>query len=496
MSYVEICNHFMEKSSPIQDLSLIFSVDLDVGKTNSLYKKIVRWASVKAVNSSTPEEYIQKTANEILAYLLKELNSPLAYLDGTLKHLADPWLAPDCQFVTKGTSVASWSNLVFLGELKKVKVGNKNGIGQAIKAGKAVLSQQSKRERLIVFYSNLREIQFASMGPNPALTSVMELFEEYSEGTTCYEATNGFVELVRLLQANVHQHDFSLIQSVTVDDMDFKVVESQIGRGAQNIVHRVFHDGNDQIALRIPLNDDAFTSVATVNSWKGSICQVREALEKQGADFSFLPEFIDIPRLRSAIAMPVGQSLKAYCQRIDRGSVKEATLKKFGLKWLKGLRGLHMAGFCHGDLRPMNILVMPTDGERVVFIDWDGCTREGAMAKQYTFAFGSDRLISSTENLAFTQSIRDDLETFVYGMYFLALPGIHPPWLRPAKNGMSEIIKARQKVFNNLLEERKQPEMSLEVRRLIKNLYDALMTHRKSGSDVELLFQSFQTILS
>lgn len=119
---------------------------------------------------------------------------------------------------------------------------------------------------------------------------------------------------------------------------------------------------------------------ATTNMGKKVIVKFVEKYghdaHKACADDGFAPQLLSVKQVTSRYKMVVMEDLENATQ-LDMYIVQNPSCKDQLLQRCKYVLGkLHDRGFCHGDFRPNNVMVVPDHDIKVIDFDWAGRTNE------------------------------------------------------------------------------------------------------------------------
>jgi hypothetical protein len=367
---------------------------------------------------------VYQTFNEnatIITKFLHAFKPSLKYQNNSM-YLTAPLKSPDCIFYSKDIEKPSWREAIIIGDLKRFPYAE-DGLGQAIKYGHIALHENSPRKKIILFGSDLKTIKFALMSDQGnLLTHTLDFIKP------SVTVTRGLTQLVAYLCAPLLELGY---QGLTVQQIDGYRFENCrfLGQGSAGRVYEW-----KQTVLKVALSENYQQCIAE----RRNIMKIRHLVIQHNRDASFIPQ-VDLdtfPGLQRALIMtPVGIPITAYChEKMNNSDINKIHfMASISLQVLQALDTLCKIGYCHGDLRPQNLVVYEN---KVIIVDWEGAIQEGSPPRMAMacWSFLSDRLLNHLHNdspvatQAMSLSIKDDIESMIYSLYMLTTTRISPSW--------------------------------------------------------------------
>ncbi|KAJ3412057.1 hypothetical protein HDV05_001337 [Chytridiales sp. JEL 0842] len=477
---VDLYNEFAEGAVKADTLALFPLPSSHESRLHSLYNECLKMV---VPNNLTSETSVQTYINNIMQAIVNFLSGPtsLKYHDTHQTYMNDPHLAPDCTFTHQTIAKASWSNTVIVGDLKAVSIdsskqqvggGNsKDGLGQALKYGKAVLTHQIERFKLPVFFSDVRTIQFAIYDKENKISDLLQFIDGE-------DVTIGFKALCGILASEFDNLGYEHHSSIVLDGITFSISDI-LGSGGNSFVYAVNCDSKPA-ALKVPRLTSQTSQL--IQQERSNIAIARKELSEKNLSTSFLPEVVDHPTLRSGLLLAtIGQPLKAYYQsKVYANDLylspdeRLPIFRKIAMDMLNALHNLKLIGYFHGDVRPANWI---ENNGTLILLDWEGFGREGTTNTHLTTLFASERLLmSQSEWHPYTMA--DDLEAWCYSLFDLDDPHMLVPWAIP--RGRPEKTSTR---YASLVQDRADARKAYidsagSIGAMIGRLWNVLVEHR------------------
>lgn len=220
-------------------------------------------------------------------------------------------------------------------------------------------------------------------------------------------------------------------EEIELDDIfkkKYKIYE-QLGKGSFGTVYRARDKNNFEYAIKYESLKDVKKHLLREN-------RIYDSIKGKTFEYNFPRKYYygEHKKERVLVLQKLGKSLKYYNKKYH---FDLETVSNIAVQILYRLENLHSLGWLHQDIKPENILVDNVRGKKLFLVDFGTSGRwaridsddnflEHVIFERTNRIVGTARYSSINNHKGYTQSRRDDLESFGYVLLYLILGKL--PW--------------------------------------------------------------------